>query len=270
MKNCVAVIGANGFLGRHLTKALLTNKENVLAVYNHSYDKIDENAILLSIEAFLLSDYEPKEIYFSVGNYSSSHSELNQLNGLLYSVSLKFSSSKIIYISSTNVYGMHKDPIYLHSAFNNPGLYAISKISGEFIASAHDKYVVLRLTYLYGKGLDNNSFIPKLIANSQEKGVITLFGNGTREQDYLHVDDAVALCIASADLPTNEILIGATGTSTSNATVASLISLYNNCQIQYSGIETGESFRFEVQDTIEKTGWSPEKSFADEIKKMLS
>lgn len=270
MKNCSAVIGANGFLGRYIMKALINEGNNVIAVYNKSCDKIQENVVLQSIEDFLISDYVPKNIYFCVGNYTSDHTTLVEINQLLYRISKKFTTSKIIYISSTNVYGFQSNLISINSAFNNPSLYAISKIVGEFITSSHEKFAILRLTYLYGIGLENNSFIPKLISTSEEHGKITVFGDGSRLQDYLHVEDAALLCLTAAKLNTNEILLGATGNSISNTNVAKAIQACTDCEIIYTGIESGTSFRFDIEHTLTKTTWMPTKLFEKEIKKMIN
>lgn len=266
----IAVIGANGFLGSRLTYSLLQNNKKVIAVHNGNTCSIDSRATSMTTDSFLISDFEPTEIYFSAGSYSCSHLELLQINDLLHKISKKFTASKIIFISSTNVYGMHKDVISINSPFNNPGLYAISKIAGEFIVCSHKKYAILRLTYLYGPGLNNKSFLPNLIAKSKENGEITLFGDGKRVQDYLYIDDAISLCMACDTLETNEILLGATGTSISNNEVASIISSYNQCEINYTGVETSESFRFEVNNTLNKVNWVSKISFKEGLKKVLT
>lgn len=266
----VAVIGANGFLGSRLTYFLLQKNKKVIAVHNGNTSSIDSRATLIKTDSFLDSDLNPTEIYFSAGSYSCSHQELLQINDLLYEISKKFITSKIIFISSTNVYGMHKDVISINSSFNDPGLYAISKIAGEFIVRSHEKYAILRLTYLYGPGLNNKSFLPNLIANSKEKGEITLFGDGKRFQDYLYIDDAISLCMACESLKTNETLVGATGISISNKEVASIISSFNQCQINYTGVETSQSFRFDIEHTLNKVNWSPKISFKEGLNNVLT
>ncbi|MFC6098057.1 NAD-dependent epimerase/dehydratase family protein [Flavobacterium qiangtangense] len=270
MKNCVAVIGANGFLGSALVSSLIEKGDKVFAVHNGNTANISSKSVLLTNELFLLSDIIPDTIYFAVGNYACSHSQLLEINELLYSILKKFPNSKVVYISSTNVYGMHKETISLESHFNNPGLYAISKIAGEFIVSNHKRHAILRLTYLYGHGINNNSFLPNIIASSKEKGLITLFGDGMRAQDYLHIDDAVSLCIMSSNLSQNEILIGASGVSTTNKEVASIIRGINKCEVKYTGIETGESYHFNIENTTKKLGWKPRVSFEKGLTNILA
>lgn len=265
----VAIIGANGFLGSRLVNSLLQENKRVIAVYNGKINNIESEAILMTTDSFLASDFKPKEIYFVAGSYSYSHLNLIELNNLLSSISKKFTASKIIYISSTNVYGFHTDIISLDSQFNRPTLYALSKIAGEFIVMAHEKYTILRLTYLYGPRLNNKSFLPNLIENSKEKGFITLFGDGERVQDYLYVDDAVSLCKACETLETNEILIGASGISTSNNEVATIISSYHKSEVQHVGSETSLSFRFDISNTLSKVNWTPKVSFKDGLIKTL-
>ncbi len=268
-KISVAVIGANGFLGSYLTKALLFENKNVIAVYNKNNENIASQAKLMSERDFLKSNYEPTCIYFVAGNYSSSHLELLKINNLLYEISKKFLNSKLIYISSTNVYGVHDKTIKLDYPYNNLGLYAHSKLAGEFVASSHKKFIILRFTYIYGLGISNNSFIPRLINNAKTEGIITIFGDGSRKQDYIHIDDVVEFCIRSSKLPSNEILLGVSGKSISNCEVANILNEEIGCLVKYEGEETGSSFEFDGESSFELLNWRPIIEFKNGLKSML-
>lgn len=265
----IAVIGANGFLGSSLTSFLLDNNYKVIAVYNNSTDNIDLRANLVSISSFLDSTYNLDYIYYTVGSYSSTHSDFISMNNTLYKVSIKYPDSKLIYISSTNVYGEHKDVINESSAFNNPNLYGLSKLAGEFIVQAHKHYSIIRFTYIYGRGITNNSFLPHIIKSAKDKRVINIYGEGERRQDYLHINDAVTLCYKSALLEQNTILLGASGVTFSNKEVAEIICDKINSSIEYSGIEKAPSFFFNPKGTFELTNWEPKVLFTNGIKEML-
>lgn len=263
------VVGANGFLGSGIVDELINRNIEVIAVYNTQFGNINKLAKLISNEPFLNSNFEPDYIFFAPGNYANNHEELLKLNQTLYLYSLKFRNSKFIYISSTNVYGIHSNIISENSTYNNPGLYALSKLSGEFIVVGMPNYSIVRLTYVYGASISNNSFIPQIIKSAKSLNQITLFGNGSRMQDYIYIDDAVNICLRSAMMKENDIYLGATGTSNSNKEVAEEISKWVECNIQYVGQDLGQSFHFNPQKTFDKLKWTNKISISEGIKRML-
>ena len=264
-----AVIGANGFLGSSVVNCLLEIGVDVYAVHNGRTDNVDGRAKECSVDDFLKSGVEPDVIFHAAGNYACTHEQLLEINDVLRKISKEKAPSKIVYVSSSNVYGAHgESSISEGSAFNNPGLYALSKIAGEFTVAAHDRYAILRLTYLYGKGITNSSFLPRIVKNAVENKEIVLFGEGERKQDYLHIDDAVKFCIA-ANLKGNAVLLGATGISVSNREVAEIICSLTGAVVTYTGVETGDSFLFNPSATFDLLGWKPEVDFKEGIKTML-
>lgn len=265
-----AVVGGNGFLGSVLINKLIKSNYSVTAIYNNSYSNIDSRAEKLNINDFVDCRDQFDFIFLSLGNYKCNHKELIEINNTIETILQNNISAKIIFISSTNVYGVHKEIIHADSAFNNPTLYPLSKLAGEFIVSAHEKYVILRLTYLYGENLNNGSFLPSIVKKSMETGEIILFGDGCRKQDYLHVDDAAELCIKAMLSNENGIYIGASGVSTSNNEIAKIISEKHSSVIKYIGEELGSSFYFDIANTQEKLNWSPEIDIIKGINNMIS
>ena len=263
------VVGANGFLGGAIVNELINKGINVCAVYNTHFDKINKLATLTNHQDLLTSDLQPDIIFYASGNYATPHDDLLKINFTLYQYSLKFINSKLVYVSSTNVYGIHNNSITENSTYNNPGVYALSKLSGEFIVSSMPRYSIIRLTYVYGTGISNNSFIPQVIRSAKDLGKITLFGNGGRMQDYIHINDVVNFCLASAQQQNNATYLCATGKSISNKEVAEEISKWNGCSVEYTGEDSGQSFHFDPQKTFNELNWFPKITFAEGIKEML-
>lgn len=264
-----AVVGANGFLGKVLVQRFKEKGFDVLAVYNKSSANITEEVRKMKIADFLNTEEQYDHIILSLGNYQCSHQELIEINEIIYRIQQQNKNSKLIFISSTNVYGIHDSVISVNSSFNSPTLYPLSKLSGEFLVTSHEKFAVLRLTYLYGKGLNNRSFLPNLIDKSEKDGEITLFGDGSRKQDYLHVDDAAELCIKAMESNINDIFLGASGVSVSNYEVAKIVAELHNSRISFTGNESGSSFYFDISDTEEKLNWKPKVNIVEGIKEML-
>jgi nucleoside-diphosphate-sugar epimerase len=264
-----AVIGANGFLGSCLVKKLISEDLNIIAVYNVNSDNILPNVKAIYKEEFLKTTYDINFIYFLSGNYANSHKDLIEINYDLQRYISKYPNIKFVYISSTNVYGFHSEDITENSTFNNPSLYARFKLAGEFLITSLSNYSIIRLTYLYGPGIKNASFLPTIIRSAKENSQIILNGNGSRFQDYLYIDDAVDLCYLVAKVQDNRIYLGATGIKTSNIEVASIISSITNCDIKYLGEERAQSFSFNPNETFTLLKWKPRIQFNIGIKKML-
>jgi len=263
------VVGANGFLGSALVNKLISLNENVVAVYNSNYASINKKSILISADKVLESSYEPDNIYIVFGNYTNSHETLIEHNRLLTAYIHKFKKAKFIYISSTNIYGYHDDKITENSNFNIPSLYGMSKLSGEFIVSSVNKYAIIRFTYIYGPGINNESFLPQVIKSVKDKNKVVIFGDGSRLQDYIYIDDAVSFCITAAQFEQSEIFLGATGESVSNKKIAEILSTLTNCEIEYKGVDIGKSFKFNPSITHKLLGWSPKTSITLGLKKMI-
>lgn len=262
------VVGANGFLGRNLVNKLIENNQEVVAVYNSNFDSINKNATIVSLKEVFELRISPKYIYYLSGNYLTSHKDLIRINEQLIRFCTTFPNSKFIYISSTNVYGSNTGILSENSEFKLPGIYGLSKLAGEFVVSAMDRYSILRMTYIYGFGLSNNSFLQQVVSKAKEKKIV-LFGKGERRQDYIHIDDAIDLCILSAFYENNTTYIGATGISISNLEVCEEIKRHIECEIEFTGTEKGQSFYFNIDKVANELNWAPKVKFSEGIKKML-
>ncbi|WP_226063983.1 NAD-dependent epimerase/dehydratase family protein [Kaistella polysaccharea] len=269
MKNAV-VVGANGFIGSVIVNKLIERGLKVYAVYNTNIDRINLKATVITNEEVLKLSLIPDLIFFLTGNYATPYSELLEMNNMLYTYVKKFPSSKLVYVSSANVYGDANWSIVENSPFVNPGTYALSKLAGEFIVQSLERYSIVRLAYVYGPKMTNTSFIPSLIKSARNHNKITLFGEGEREQDYIYVDDAADLCIMAANTHTNDIYLGATGKSTSNLEVANEIKKFINCEIVLTGTENASSFYFDPSLTFKKLNWKPATSLSQGIKNIVA
>lgn len=264
-----AVIGANGFLGSCLVKKLLCENINIIAVYNLNNNNLFPKVKNIYKEDFLNATYDVDFIYFLGGNYSNSHRKLIEINLELHRYIDKYPNVKFIYISSTNVYGFHSENITENSSFNNPSLYARFKLAGEFIISSLNNYSIVRLTYLYGPGIANSSFLPTIIRSAKVNNEIIINGDGSRFQDYLYIEDAVDICYNAANISESRIYLGASGIKTSNIEVATIISNKLGCDIKFLGEEKGQSFSFDPKETFSILNWEPKFNFKTGLIKML-
>lgn len=270
MKRC-AVIGSNGFLGKALVLELFSENHVVIAVYNHRKPAEIPGIINIHISEFIQRIIPVDVVFFAAGSFSSTVRELADLHCLqLKKIVDTYLDSRIVFISSANVYGMHQDVITETSCFNVPTPYGMSKLTGEFVTSAAKSYAIIRPVYLYGKGLSNRSFIPNLIDQAISTGKITLFGKGERRQDYLHVKDVAKLCLRVME-GENITLLAATGQSYSNLQVAEeIVKHIDKCSIEFSGSDQGNSFYFDASVSFAKSSWQPVIELSEGIKEMFS
>ena len=271
MAKKIAVIGANGFLGHRVVENLARKDYDILAVYNRSRDKLGDVENKIQIKDFLSKkDKTVSHIIFAAGNYRNSAEENAELNcEVLYPITRLYSNSKIIYISSTSVYGSHDTVITEGSSFKGSSLYGLANLAGESIVMAHQSYGIIRLAYLYGPGLDNGSYIPMTLAQAKN-GKIKVIDKGQRKQDYFHVNDAAELCIQVTEHNENDIFLGATGDSISNCEVADKITEYYNCEVELiEEEEKSPSLFFDPSSTFRRLNWSPKVTFAYGIKDLI-
>lgn len=265
------VVGANGFLGSKIALQGLNKGWEVLAIYHKNTNNIPRGCKKIKLNDINKVKDRVDRVFLSVGNFSQNQQQLNEANCKVTSLFCrKYKKAKIVFVSSVAVYGSHKGVISKKSSFNNPNDYGLSKIRGENIVTNHPKYSIIRLTYLYGKGMINNSFLPTIINQALKRGLIILYRDGSRKQDYLHVGDAADLCIRAGEIGENDVYLGVTGHSLSNLEIAKAIQkLVPDCKVKFSGSDQAPSYVFRKDKATIKLGWKPKYSLEEKLKEMI-
>lgn len=258
------VVGASGFFGNEIARQLHQSGSEVWGAYSSRADSVPDFCHKLQISEIATLDDDFDTVFVAAGNHSLSPSELVATNvTITQMVSKAHPKAKLVYISSVSVYGRHDDLITEESSFNQPTTYGLAKLGGELIARTHDRHAIIRPTYLYGPNMPQNSFLPFIISAAKSKH-ITLYGDGSRLQDYLHVQDAASLCLSAALSDTNGTYLAATGTSTSNADIArKLQQLIPGCTLDYAREDTAPWFRFNPEVTMHSLSWRPTAKLED-------
>lgn len=105
--------------------------------------------------------------------------------------------SRLIHSSSVTVYGKPKRRIVNEHSPTNPIIvYGVSKLTAEkychMYSNLHDlKITILRYGSVYGPGLNQRTALPLFIEKALSNKEIILYGDGTRNQDYVYVDDVI-------------------------------------------------------------------------------
>ncbi|MCA0431441.1 MAG: NAD-dependent epimerase/dehydratase family protein [Bacteroidetes bacterium] len=224
----VAVIGSNGFIGKHLTNYLQQNSNINLFLFGRSntntcssnlpYQQIN----LLDSETNTLYFKTIDVIYYLVSETIPANSwanplvdvEKNLIPFLTFAECIaKLNVKKIVYLSSAGtVYGTTHNKVKETSDKNPFSPYGITKLSIEnflrYYSVKHQiNYDVYRISNVYGAGQDTskglgliNTLLEKIILENK----IKIFGDGNNLRNYVYVNDVAQLLGLSIIKPINQ------------------------------------------------------------------
>ena len=247
----ILVTGGAGFIGSNLVDKLIELGHEVIVIDNLSSGKqenVNQKAQFFPLDIRnRLDDVVPlpkdidyifhlaavPRVPYSVEHPIETHD--NNVNGTLNV--LKFARDcnvkKVIFASSSSVYGDQKLPLRETAKCNPVSPYALHKYIGERYMRLFDELygvptVSLRFFNVYGTRCDPNSeyslVIGKFLKMKAENKPFTIFGDGEQSRDFTYVSDVVAGCIATIDNPVhNEVINLCNGKATTLNKIAELI-----------------------------------------------
>jgi len=238
----VLVTGAAGFIGFHLTKALLKRGDEVIGVDNlNSYYDVDLKKLRLNE---LAKHPEADNFYFTkidianrrdMESLFASH-RLDSVVNLAAQAGVRFSIDNphsyvdsnilgflnilegcrhsevghLVYASSSSVYGMNvKQPFSTDDRVDHPiSLYAATKKSNELMAHAYSHlYRIpttgLRFFTVYGPYGRPDMAYYKFTKSILEGKPIDVFNSGKMERDFTYIDDVIDGLLRALDNPTS-------------------------------------------------------------------
>jgi UDP-glucose 4-epimerase len=274
----VLIVGINGFLGRTLAKECVRQKIIVEGVHHKRKTCIPQNcktypeADICSLRGSYDAVFITAAAIPYPGRYVSDVNLIKTNVELPLQVALQFPRSFLVFASSVSVYGdRHLSRITERTRTNNPNHYGMTKLTAEsLLLKYHKKTAVVRFSSLYGKGMYAETFIPRIIQDAKKKKTITLWGDGQRKQDYLHVNDAAMLCLNAAKSQKPGKYLGVYGLSYTDLAVAQCVCHHiQGCQIKYRGADTGVSFKYNASYTKKRLDFVPSMSLEKGIEQML-
>lgn len=261
----VLVTGADGFIGSHLTEALVERGAAVTALC--LYNSFDSNGWLDSVPenvcsrlqivrgdvrdgAFIRSIVEGKAIVFHLAaligipySYVAARSyvETNVIGTLnLLEACRQAGVARMVQTSTSEVYGTALTlPISESHVLQGQSPYSASKIGADMMAEAFARsfgvpVVILRPFNTYGPRQSERAVIPTIIRQALDRSCATIrVGDVSTVRDFTFVDDTVAAFLAIATTPGVEFgcaYNAGTGQSISVAEMIKLVLELTRCE----------------------------------------
>lgn len=235
--------------GSILSKAILLqhSTDEVHLLYHKKPTEQSPNQFPISDLKNLKSDYDIIYIVSAIiSNNPEDCTSIYHVNvQLVHLISQQFPKAKLVYFSTVSVYdGLTEGEINETTLPSPESIYGISKLWAEKLVSQHPKFCILRIASMYGIGMKNTTFLPKIIDDALTKKQITLLGNGARKQNYIHANDVARLAKNLALLGENMIQLAISQENFTNTQIAEIIQKYTNCTIGFQGIDETRSVAY--------------------------
>lgn len=216
-KNSVLVLGAAGFIGRHITESLAARGRHVLAATRES-SQFSHHALIENVVA----DFSRPEMFLPL---------LERCSAIVYSASTTTPGSsmaapqidgnmrttlaliealqqepkpRLLYLSSAGtLYGERDTPATESSPLRPRSYHGAGKAAAEhFIHAWAMQYqgtaLVIRPSNVYGPGQTARrgfAIVPTAMDRAARGEPLEIWGDGMQVRDYLYVDDLVSLCL---------------------------------------------------------------------------
>ena len=272
------VTGAMGHIGSYIVEELCKQKDDIIIVcidnlYNGNVDNLaeaysvaaDKNIKIIPVITDITDEkimrdtftkYKPIYVFHTASyltldsnKYKSKSVKVNVYAGsLLFELCLEFGVKKVVYSSSSSVYGT---PTLIPTPEDYPFddcklLYGTSKIALEYIAKSFMDFglniVGLRYFNVYGprQSMSNvyTQIVPKWIRGMANKETITIFGDGLQTMDMIFGADIGVANLAAMDNDEckNMFLNVGTGMQTSVLDLLNLIQSQMNLFLDISEV----------------------------------
>lgn len=216
----VLITGATGFIGYHLTKKLLAQNCNVIAIGRNFklLNMLPKNKLLIKVNGDLIKDdflinlFSNYKIDVIFNLAAKVHDRLEKdvkqyrlinvnLTEKLAELALKNNVEKLIFFSTVSVYGDTEGRTIDETEICTPSTtYGKTKLEAEnILIKAYQKYnlpiIILRLTSVYGTyDRGNLQFLAKLI----RKRLSAMVGKGRNRKTMIYIDDVIQAAILAA------------------------------------------------------------------------
>jgi len=266
------VVGASGFLGSRLARRLVETGSEVYGTWFTKPDRLPQGlAGRVHVEEMNPSTLPVPDAVFvcaahiPYGAMDAPSNELTEANlRLPERCAAWFPRTRVVFASSVAVFGDAPAPRTEKTPPAPRDAYGRSKLSGEAALRHHPSFAIVRFTSLFGPGMTAPTFLRAIVGDALDRKGLRIFGDGSRTQDYLFIDDAVELLAAAARSPVNGIFLGASGVAVSNLRAASAVAAeIPGTTIEFTGQDATPSLSYDPSWTFTTLGFSPAVGFEE-------
>ena len=277
--------GSNGFIGKHVVKALRETEHEVIAAdnewlnlkWNESMDmEADITKPLIPIPGLdavihLAGLANPRECDVYPG--SAFDKNVNGTHQVL-KMALASGAKKVVYASTAHVYGV--SPKYLPTDETHPlwlqNNYTLTKILGEQLCELYYQnhglsYTVLRLYNAYGPGQARGYFIPDMLAKARKGNIVLTGGNTTK--DWVYVEEVAQAFVKALGTPfVGHINIG-TGVETEISVLAEYIARAMGASFSSTPDPNATRMQADTSRAREVLSWQPVIGVVEGLERLL-
>jgi nucleoside-diphosphate-sugar epimerase len=182
---------------------------------------------------------------------------------LLAEILQTYTFQSFLYMSSTRGYRgsatTSEEAPWCLSPLDTDCLYDVAKLAGEALClSLGPEVRIARLSSVYGSDQSPKTFLPSLVHDVRATGSVTIRLAPSSAKDYVHVDDACAALAHIAAEGRHRIYNVASGTNTSNAEIAELLTSKLHASVQFApNAATVQLRRIDVSRLTAEFPWRP-------------
>ena len=230
----VVVMGAGGFIGASLVKALKASKIHFLALTSEKLNLFDSDAS--DRLADILNSDDTLVVISAIApckNNEMLFQNILMMKAVCEAIE-KQQPKHLIYLSSDAVYADSPDPLTETSSAEPGSLHGVMHLSREIMLKqvCNVPMAILRPSLIYGtedthNGYGPNQFLRLALAGKE----ITLFGEGEEQRDHVYIEDVVNILLLVILYCSEGVINVATGSVVSFREIAQMVSEYFNPNI---------------------------------------
>ncbi len=254
------VLGAGGFIGRHLVAHLRASGHQVLTPARDVSLAGQAHGHLIYAVG-LTGDFRQRPL-----------DAVDAHVGLLARVLREASFESFLYLSSTRVYGglsadqLAQEDMDLPQRPTLDGLYDLSKLLGESmcLAQNHPAVRVVRLSNVYGVGQSPHTFLQMVLAELLREGEVTIGEAAESTKDYVALQDVVGLLPRIAEQGQARIYNLASGMNLSHRELAECLRNLTGGAVHFARGGVCRRFaRIDVTRINQEFDWHPRLLLSD-------
>jgi UDP-glucose 4-epimerase len=203
------VTGGAGYIGGHLVDYLVSKNNEVLVIDDFSRGSyINPKTKVIKFDLRVSTIEIPKRsiIYHLAAHPDVKDSMLNIIEHFerdvkatlnVMEMARKYDAEKVIYTSSSTVYGESKQIPTSESYNKNPiSFYGLFKYLGEEIIRYYSynyniKSIVVRLANVIGGRMSHGVIYDFIMKLKKNPNVLEILGNGLQRKSYIYIDDVI-------------------------------------------------------------------------------